>query len=286
MPHNAVNSGSNTAIGILFVAVLTVVLLLAAVITFSAVNTAELSSNGPIHYAGKVANQTLTTVTEAGENFTYYGYPDASCTSALILNATNNYVINQVGNYTITACRIYSIGSIPLSPGSSANETLAAMDEAGETLTNSTLADSVCTVTGCINTTDTVVIGAGNYTVNAAACTIAFSSVNAVDVESFNNSDWQCSKTFTYTANNMYNNTNWKASYSWAYNEYNTTSNIGINSIQASLVSMIINFFAMMPTVGTILAVIILVGAIVLLVIYVQKMKGSGSQGGDQTFAG
>jgi uncharacterized membrane protein (DUF485 family) len=48
---------------------------------------------------------------------------------------------------------------------------------------------------------------------------------------------------------------------------------------------MVVNFFALMPTIGTILAVVILIAAIVLLVLYVRRMKDSGS-GASGGFAG
>lgn len=55
-------------------------------------------------------------------------------------------------------------------------------------------------------------------------------------------------------------------------------------TIQGDIFSMVANFFALMPTVGTILAVVILIAAIVLLVLYVRRMKdnGSGAQPGFQ----
>ena len=56
------------------------------------------------------------------------------------------------------------------------------------------------------------------------------------------------------------------------------------STIQGYIISMVVNFFALMPTVGTILAVVILIAGIVLLVLYVKRMKdtGSGSSGGFQ----
>lgn len=61
----------------------------------------------------------------------------------------------------------------------------------------------------------------------------------------------------------------------------------GINGttdgIRDDVVSMVANFFALMPTVGTILAVVILIAGIVLLVMYVSRMRQSGSSG---TFQG
>jgi uncharacterized membrane protein YhaH (DUF805 family) len=54
------------------------------------------------------------------------------------------------------------------------------------------------------------------------------------------------------------------------------------NTIRDNIVDMVANFFALMPTVGTILAVVILIAGIVLLVMYVRRMKDSGTSGSFQ----
>jgi hypothetical protein len=60
------------------------------------------------------------------------------------------------------------------------------------------------------------------------------------------------------------------------------TNGVNVSIIQGYIVSMVTNFFALMPTVGTILAVVILIAGIVILVMYVKRMKDSGSSGGFQ----
>jgi len=50
------------------------------------------------------------------------------------------------------------------------------------------------------------------------------------------------------------------------------------NDIRDNVVDMVGNFFALMPTVGTILAVVILIAGIVLLVVYVSRMRNTGTQ--------
>lgn len=57
----------------------------------------------------------------------------------------------------------------------------------------------------------------------------------------------------------------------------NSSINGTITTIQTSVLGMVTNFFALMPTIGTILAVVILIAGIVLLVIYVKRMKDSGT---------
>jgi hypothetical protein len=65
-------------------------------------------------------------------------------------------------------------------------------------------------------------------------------------------------------------------------------SDNGINGttdgIRDNVVSMVANFFALMPTVGTILAVVVLIAGIVILVMYVSRMRTSGASQG--TYAG
>lgn len=55
------------------------------------------------------------------------------------------------------------------------------------------------------------------------------------------------------------------------------TNGVNVTPIQTNIVLMVTNFFALMPTVGTILAVVILIAGIVLLVLYVRRMKDSGT---------
>jgi len=58
--------------------------------------------------------------------------------------------------------------------------------------------------------------------------------------------------------------------------------NATTNEIRDNVVDMVGNFFELMPTVGTILAVVILIAGIVLLVLYVKRMKDSGTGGSFQ----
>lgn len=57
------------------------------------------------------------------------------------------------------------------------------------------------------------------------------------------------------------------------------------NGIRDNVISMVANFFKMAPIIGTILAVVILVAVIVLLVVYVSRMRNTGSSSAS-TFAG
>lgn len=62
-----------------------------------------------------------------------------------------------------------------------------------------------------------------------------------------------------------------------------TDNGVNVTVIQDDITGLVTNFFALMPTVGTILAVVILIAAIVILVMYVARMKNSGTGGGQYT---
>lgn len=71
------------------------------------------------------------------------------------------------------------------------------------------------------------------------------------------------------------------------YSEMSQNNNYlvpGTSAIQGGVIGLIVNFFTLMPTLGTILAVCILIGAIVLLVMYVKRMKED--KGGSDTIIG
>lgn len=61
--------------------------------------------------------------------------------------------------------------------------------------------------------------------------------------------------------------------------------NESTNGIRDNVIKMVANFFKMAPIIGTILAVVILVAVIVLLVVYVSRMRNTGSSS-VSTFAG
>ena len=79
---------------------------------------------------------------------------------------------------------------------------------------------------------------------------------------------------YNKTANN-WNNLSITYTYKWDTTT-NTTTNSGISTIQDSVVGMVVQFFSLAPTIGTIFAVVILIAGIVLLVLYVRRMKDSG----------
>lgn len=117
---------------------------------------------------------------------------------------------------------------------------------------------TVCTDVIVTNATDGVLISSGNYT---ASSTCIISNLTST----FNLVDWNVSYTATWDTTNS------------------TAFQSSISSVQTDIVGLVTNFFALMPTVGTILAVIILIAAIVILVIYVSKMKNDSRSSKDYT---
>jgi hypothetical protein len=66
---------------------------------------------------------------------------------------------------------------------------------------------------------------------------------------------------------------NLSISYTYVKETTSATTDAGIDDVQDSVLSMAANFFALMPTVGTILAVVVLIGGIAILIFYVLKMR-------------
>jgi len=58
---------------------------------------------------GTATNETLTTVCELGEDFTYSGLRDVICTISIVTNATDGVII-EAGNYTQTNCNLLFSG--------------------------------------------------------------------------------------------------------------------------------------------------------------------------------
>ena len=159
---------------------------------------------------------------------------------ALIINSVNTAGSGiQGGSYT---------------GGAVINETSAWINRTGDNLNILTTfpTSTYCSITTAYNYSSGLVINAGNYTVNSVAC----SWKNATNVE------W----------NNV--------SASYTYQIYNASSidlrNANTN-IQNGVVGMVVNFFSLAPTIGTIFAVVILIAGIVILVIYVRKMNDKGT---------
>ena len=77
------------------------------------------------------------------------------------------------------------------------NETLTSVTETGENLALSSLRDASCSITQCLNSSDGVLITSGNIT--ATNCNIAF-KIGATGTN-FNNTDWKCSYSTSFTNN-------------------------------------------------------------------------------------
>lgn len=104
-------------------------------------------------------------------------------------------------------------------------------------------------ISAMVNYTSGLLIQSANYTVNSNGLITNQTSIVWSNVS------------INYTYQTIYSSGNLSSS-----NNY----------IQNSVVSMILNAFSLLPTMGTILAVIILIGVIVLLIVYVRNMASSG----------
>lgn len=118
------------------------------------------------------------------------------------------------------------------------NETLTSVDDIGENLAYSTLSGALCSVSYCINSTDSVTVPAANWT--ATNCKVAYSG----PAGAMNNTDWKC--TYSYTWDGLSQNS--------------------VNGIIANYTEGINNVSEKIPTVLLVAAVVLLFGAIVFLV--------------------
>lgn len=167
--------------------------------------------------------------------------------AVIVYSATGTAYDNYAGNVTTTV--------------TVSNETGAWVNFTGYTLDNIAAGNTGFTLTAIYNTTDDVPIALANATTSTGGIVTNATATVWDDV--------YISYTYTDDVTDA------------------TTVNIGIDDIQTNILSMLGNFFVLMPTIGTILAVVILIAAIVILIMYVVKMKNQGdSSTGETQFAG
>lgn len=82
------------------------------------------------------------------------------------------------------------------------NETLTTVTETGENLAYYNLRDVTCSITYCANVTNNAIIPAGNY--SHANCNVKFNATGggSVGATYYNNSNWKCTYSYTYEADN------------------------------------------------------------------------------------
>lgn len=134
---------------------------------------------------------------------------------------------------------------------SATNESGAYINSTGYTLSLTSSCDQNYSISTIYNASDGVVIASGNYTVSDAGVLTNATATTWSDV----NVTYTCSEDVTADR---------KLS-----SEY--------SNVQTDVSTMITNFFSLAPTIGTILAVVILIAVIVILVMYVARMRSSGS---------
>jgi len=132
--------------------------------------------------------------------------------------------------------------------GNTVNETLTSVEEAGEALTIGAYRLPSCTVTECVNVTAGITVPAANYT--ATGCRVAFSG--AEDDQGFNNSNWNCDYTWSYTSPD---NTN----------------------IVSNVTTGAASFFNSSGTIFSILVAIVIISAIGIIVVIVGRFGGGGN---------
>lgn len=120
------------------------------------------------------------------------------------------------------------------------------------------------------------------HDLTGVTCTIPTNGiVNLTDNKVIAHGNWTQSNCRIVLVTSAFNNTYWNNTYTYTWDVTNTTVlSTGLTSITSDVTGLVNNFFALMPTVGTVLAVIILIGGIVILVLYVRKMKGETSNEG------
>lgn len=134
---------------------------------------------------------------------------------------------------------------------SATNESGAYINSTGYTLSLTSSCDQDYSISTIYNASDGVVIASGNYTVSDAGVLTNATATTWSDVN------------VTYTCNEDVTADRKLSS------EY--------SNVQTDVSTMITNFFSLAPTIGTILAVVILIAVIVILVMYVARMRSSGS---------
>jgi len=160
----------------------------------------------------------------------------------IVLGVLQDVNVDQVGDLTAT--------------GTAVNETLATVSNVTTSsfaiLTTNT--NSTCTLIYAVNASSSTLLGSSNYT-QPTSCQILA------------------------THNSSFIGMDWNVTYSWSYPAGSALAfDTGIDDIQDGTINMVVNFFALMPTVGTIIAVVVLIGAIVLLIMYVAKMRNTRPQ--------
>jgi len=134
------------------------------------------------------------------------------------------------------------------------------LNQSTYTLDKASLADtSAFTVLTIVNATSHVLVPAVNYTATSAGV-LANSSVDTWPTVLIN---------YTYTTDSSDDD----------------VSNIAIVEIQDNTIAMVVNFFALAPTIGTIMGILILIVGLVVLVTYILRLR-SQNQSTEQVYTG
>lgn len=134
---------------------------------------------------------------------------------------------------------------------------------------------TVTNETGFANSTGYGVSGASALNFSSPTLTALFNRTSGLSVVLANASISSVGVITNATAI-VWNNLS--ISYTYLYDTTSTNAyNTALTGIITGVLGLVSNFFSLTPTIGTIFAVVILIGGIVLLVIYVKRMKDQGS---------
>lgn len=134
-----------------------------------------------------------------------------------------------------------SISNYDTTTASLTNESVTAVTTLGVNLAKAPLRDVLCTVSQCVNASNGVIIGTANRSVTN--CNVA-------------------------SVGTAFNNTNWKCSYSYTYKADNTATNV-INDTTSS-VSTVTDWFPIFIVIGAMVVLILLT------VIIITAIRSSG----------
>jgi hypothetical protein len=143
---------------------------------------------------------------------------------------------------------------------------------------------SVVNETGFINSSGYTVSGASLHNFYSVSLTGIFNRTGG-QIVGVGNASISLAGVVTNTTAVNWNNAS--LSYTYTYDNSNSTGlNNAFTDMKDNVFLMVGNFFDLAPTIGTILAVVILIAGIVLLVMYVKRMKGSGENNSMEAFQG
>ena len=211
----------------------------------------------------------------------------------------NNTLINATGGITINVTDNIYFDTLIIQSNSIYFQNIRASDSATEKLTYNITSlgnyteDDLPYISSSISTSKVI---SSNITINASITVDVddCSNINSLsyrsntglytDVSSCTSCVGDLLTCTKLTVESSTNNNVLSIVYSSAVGTNKVILNTGIRTMQSSIVGMVSNFFALMPAIGTILAIVILIAGIVILIVYVSRMNNpDGKEPGTYT---